>query len=183
MTNATFLMEFVGRIRSRSPAALVDSESIEVPSRVKSGKMVSRPGAMVIRQDILIQGGRAAWCLERLLHCELPEISETSSDEHLQDAAIDAHYCVVEALLPPEAPRSVAGLTVDQKRHLAEAESSNAVILAKLSKDENKSVRLAVAANNRSSVHILGRLGYHDKDEDVKKVARQNLRRARIPEY
>lgn len=179
LTNGDFLMPFVGRIESRAPAQINDSEMIEVPSRVKAGKMQTRLNVIVVRQDILIQGGRAAWCLEQLLGCELPEISEVSSEGELQEAAIDALYCVSEALLPPNAPRTVAGLSTAQKRRLAEAEDSNEVILAKLSKDADRSVRMAVAANKNTPIHLLVRLGYHEKDEDIRKAARKNSERSR----
>jgi len=177
-TNELFLAEVVSAIYFRSPAPFVATERIQVPSRVSSGKMKPIDNAPVIRQDVFVQSGRAAWFLEQLLNCELPEISERSTEDEIRDAATEAHYCVREALLPPDAPRTVAGLTGDERRKLAEAPDSNAVIFYKLSKDPDKAIRSAVAANKNAPGHVLSKLA-RDKDPEVKRLALENLKLVR----
>lgn len=178
-TNGAVLFALVDGIRSRSGATFVDSGTIEVPSRVRSGKMQKPAAGTVIRQDVFLKGGRAAWFLEQILNFELPEMTEQTSDEELEDVVVEAYYQVKEALLPLGAPRTITGLSLAEKRELAESADSNPVIFYKLSKDSDASIRTAVAANKNAPGHVLFRLT-RDKDESVKKRAHENLKNARL---
>jgi len=177
-TNSAILVALVDGIRSRTPAVLADSESVEVPSRVKSGKMQRRPGAKMIRQDIFLRGGRAAWFLEVVLNCELPELTEQSTDEEVEDVVLEAYYRLKEAALPPGSLRTVEGLTEEEKRKLAEASDSNAVVFYRLAMDAQSSIRRVVAANRKAPVHVLSKLA-RDKNPEVKRLALENLKMAR----
>lgn len=178
-TNRAVLISLVSGIRSRTPVAFVDSSMLEVPSRIRSGKMRKSAKTTVIRQDVFLKGGRAAWFLEQILNCELPELTEQTTDEELEDMVLEAYYQVQEAMLPPGSLRTVSGLSLVEKRSLAESPDANPVIFYKLSKDSDNSIRTAIAANKRAPGHVLARLK-RDKDEAIRKLAQENLRHARL---
>lgn len=178
-TNVTFLAEVLFAAHSRNPAPLLSSEKISIASRIRSGKMQPNENSTIIRQDIFIQGGRAVWLLEQLLSRSLPEISETTNEDEYKDVLLDIHYIIRETLLPSEAPRSISGLSAEQKRRLATAADSNEVIFWKLANDEDQDIRRLVAANRETPVHVLGKLADRDKDEEVRKLASKNLEHAR----
>lgn len=178
LTNEFLLMSLVEGIRLRTAAPVTDSDQLVVPSRVKSGKMRPSEDARTVRQDVLLQGGRAAWFIEQLLGSELPEVSEQSTQEDIEDVVFDAYYNVREALLPPDALRSIDGLSLDQKQHLASSEGSNEVIISKLSKDPAPSVRKRVASSKNAPIPVLARLA-RDRDSEVKRLALKNLELAR----
>jgi len=174
-TNEVFLAQVMFAVNSRNPAPFAPGENISIPSRVKSGKMKPNESATVVRQDVLVEGGRAAWFLEQLLNCELPEVTGESSEDDYNDTVVDIHYCVRESLLPPETPKSVADFTPEQKRLLTIREDSNEVIFWKLSKTEDAAVRRLVAANRNAPLHVLSKLS-RDKDPETKQLALENLK-------
>lgn len=177
-TNEFLLMSLVEAIRLRVPASVTDLDLFVIPSRVRAGKMRPSGNTRTIRQDVLLQGGRAAWFIEQLLDCELAEVSELSTQEEIEDVVFDAYYRVREVLLPPGAPKSVENLSLGERRRFAEDLNSNDVIVSKLSRDTDPSVRKRIASNKNAPVPVLARLA-RDKDSEVRRLALKNLEQVR----
>lgn len=171
-----------GILRATTSNELLKLENygkVVIPSRVKAGKMMAVEGGNVVKQDLFIKRGRAAWVLEKLLDCELPTVTEETSDFEMRKFRFEAFYKVEESFLPSSKLIETSGLPMEERLSLANGTNTLGVILARLTKDPDVQVRRAVAANPKSPVFVLGQLRDFDADSEVRMLALKNLERSR----
>jgi hypothetical protein len=89
-------------VRSDKELAVVNYADMVVTSRVHSGKMAGSIPGLWLRQDVFILGGRCAWAIEQLLHCELPEFSEGLKEPELSYRSELSYRAVIRAMQLPE---------------------------------------------------------------------------------
>lgn len=173
------LQSLIGRIRSQNEIGLENYGSVCIPTRIGSGGMTRQENALVIKQDIFIEGGRAAWTLEKLMDCDLPPVTARGSEKELKLSQYEANICYQEFILSPNKRLNIEKLKVEEKAELAKDANTNPYLLAKLAKDPDRNVRVAVATNPSTLVETLFFIAENDTDAQIRSLALENAKRAR----
>jgi len=83
-------------LTSRREAAFSDVSDMAVWHRVAAGRMKFDGMGVLLKQDVFIEGGRAAWAIERIIDVRLPAVTDELSDEKLR-ARVDVIRLAVSA--------------------------------------------------------------------------------------
>ena len=124
-------------------------------------------------QDLLIEGGRCAWALERLLEYDPPAIKETMHATERQAAVKEAYVRVVRAMQMPVTV-NVSVLSEADRIKVANSERTHPRVLSELASDKSVSVRRAVASNRFTPKRVQMKM-YDDPDPEVVKRAQKNF--------
>jgi len=110
------------------------------------------------------EGGRSAWALEQLLHCELP-VSGAMSEVDRKKYLYSVYDAMLDAMDMPFDP-DLATLTVGARLKLACAADTPIYVFEKLTQDANGDVKLALVENRQVPLVILSRMR-GDSDQRV----------------
>jgi hypothetical protein len=164
---------------SKEPTKLENYGDLVIPNRVKTGKLVSRKDGLIVRQDLFIKCGRAAWVLEQFLGCELPTLAEATTDLEMRNFDFETNCKIEESFVRADKLINTSVLSVQDRISLAGSTNTLDVVLARLTKDSDVQVRRVLAANPRTPVFVLCQLRDFDSDSDVKSLAIKNLQTSR----
>ncbi|MBX9659360.1 MAG: hypothetical protein K2X00_12395 [Nitrospiraceae bacterium] len=179
------LIALLQKLGSARPLNLREKDRIFVLSEQDSiaGNALppdSAAGKIVVRHDILTEGGRAAWAIEKLLPCELPRVLSEMDDARRNALKEQAYALVISAMwIPDETAVAEAGDIRERLQlKLAIGRYTDRSVLSKLSKSRYVPVRTAVAANPRTLRVVLGQM-LDDPSPQVRAAAEKSLQSAR----
>ncbi len=84
------------RLSSNKRIKLVNTEDMIIPSRLFSGDMQWPGHGYVIRQDLFVAGGKAAWAIAELIGTELPEVTEGQTKKERAAMAVKIEQRIKE---------------------------------------------------------------------------------------
>jgi hypothetical protein len=179
LTRRSMIGDIFRATGSNESMKLENYGNLIIPSRVNAGKMDSRKDGNVVRQDLFIKCGRAAWILEQLLGCELPTLTETTTDLEMRNFDFETNCKIEESFVPAGKLINTSVLSVQDRLSLASSTNTLGVIMARLTKDSDVQVRRLLAANPHTPVFVICQLRDFDSDTNVKSLAIKNLQTSR----
>ena len=174
-----FLLEKIG---SQESASLDLYKNMAVEWRVGAGKMPEPPAdGVILKQDVFVVGGRAAWALEQLSGFEIPAVTEKSTGAEITNSLLQARRKVTRAHWEKKKQMdgTLQGLDKDARLKKAQSKEATARSLRTLSYDEDVDVRKAVASNKNTPIDALFIMLSTDENQEVRNLAQKNSQHAR----
>jgi len=138
----------------------------------------------ISHHELTIVGGRAAWVLERMLGCELPPMTESSTSNEIANLrqVVGRKLQVLDQKINEREKglwaNWVKTLGAAERLKLAGDPKTSAYALIELAKDNDVQIRRTAASNLNTPLDVILQLT-KDPDQQVQRLAKDNVLHAR----
>ena len=99
----SIVVSLLAALKTHQKVGLENFDDLFIDSRINSGETPFPGHGYHCRQDLFLQSGRAAWAIERIVTCELPQITEEGSRDEKERAKVfeESYLRVIKRLAQP----------------------------------------------------------------------------------